>query len=433
MTETKRSGNVFGIRNYRLVFFGSLVSDVGSVLSNFALSFYILEITDNNAFLQGLFLALGSAVLLLVTPFGGVFGDRYNKARIMYLCDYIKGGIMIFATVFMMLFKEKSAHIVILFALTILFNFIGGFFSPASSALLPEIVEPELFQQANSYFTVKSSFNSIFGVVLAGILYAAIPVQVLFIAVGVCYILSGVSEMFVRYEYVPNTEPMSVKLVFSDMKDGLVYLKGQKAIMAFMGAILFINFFFNPIFSNFVPYFIATDVAAAESYVFDKVITPELWMSIFNVLLAACSLIGAVIMSTKQDEGKVGHKIAFRILLMSFAMIAMSIGYQVFVRGGKGLSPFLILICLCSAAIGLDLPAINIPVSTVIMKLVDSKMLSKVMGLINVLSQGLIPVSSVLAGAILQKLGTITLLVSCSAGFTLTAVYMLLNKEVKEI
>lgn len=46
MTETKKSGNVFGIVNYRLVFFESLVSDVGHVLSNFALSFYILEITD---------------------------------------------------------------------------------------------------------------------------------------------------------------------------------------------------------------------------------------------------------------------------------------------------------------------------------------------------------------------------------------------------
>lgn len=30
--------------------------------------------------------------MLVFTPVGGVLGDRFNKAAIMYLCDFLKGG-----------------------------------------------------------------------------------------------------------------------------------------------------------------------------------------------------------------------------------------------------------------------------------------------------------------------------------------------------
>ena len=99
--------NVFSGRNFRLVFLGALVSELGALLYSFAVSFYILEISSNNAFLQGLYLALCGVAMLLFTPIGGVLGDRFNKARIMYVCDYIKGGMIILATIMMFLFREQ--------------------------------------------------------------------------------------------------------------------------------------------------------------------------------------------------------------------------------------------------------------------------------------------------------------------------------------
>ena len=55
MSETPvKPVNVFHNRNYRLVFFGALVSEIGALLYSFAVSFYILKISGNNAFLQGL-------------------------------------------------------------------------------------------------------------------------------------------------------------------------------------------------------------------------------------------------------------------------------------------------------------------------------------------------------------------------------------------
>ena len=425
--------NVFAGRNFRLVFFGALVSELGALLYSFAVSFYILEISGNNAFLQGLYLALCGVAMLLLTPVGGVLGDRFNKARIMYVCDFLKGGMIILATVLMLLFREPDAHIVILFVLGIIGNAVSGVFNPASSALLPRIVDENKLQQANSYFTIKSSLESILGIILAGILYAALPIHTLFFFVGACFLASGVSEMFIRYDHTPTQEQLTLKLALNDMRDGLVYLKTKKAILAMLGAILFINFFFSPITGNFLPYFIKTDLAAAPSYLFHDVLKPELWSSVVSVCFGISSLAGAAILSAAKQPDKCGHKVAVRIALFALVMILWTLCHWYFVDCGVSINAFLISLCAGTLIMGFFISFVNIPVSTAIMRVVDKDMLSKVTSITSISSQGMIPIASVLAGAIIQSLGSTPLLIFCSAGFGITAILILVNKPIREL
>ena len=425
--------NVFVGRNFRLVFFGALVSELGALLYSFAVSFYILEISNNNAFLQGLYLALCGVAMLLLTPVGGVLGDRFNKAKIMYVCDYLKGGMIILATVLMLLFREPDAHIVILFVLGIIGNAVSGVFNPASGALIPRIVEEDKIQQANSYFTIKSSMESILGIILAGILYAALPIYTLFFFVGACFLASGLSEMFIRYDHTPSQEQLSLKLALRDMRDGLVYLKTKKAILALLGAILFINFFFSPITGNFLPYFIKTDLAVAPSYLFHNVLTPELWSSVVSVFFGISSLTGAAILSASKQSEKCGHKVAVRICVLAGLVILWTLSYWYFIECGVSVNAFLISLCVGTMIMGFFISYINIPISTAVMRVVDKDMLSKVNSITSIGSQGMIPIASVLAGAILQSLGSTPLLIFCSVGFTVTAILMLANKPLKEL
>ena len=157
MEQTKKTKNVFCNKNYTLVFLGALVSNIAALFYSFAVSFYILKLTDNNAFLQGLYLAVGGVVFCISSLFGGVISDRYDKAKIMYICDYIKGFIIIgFTLLFMFVFESNSYKVISLFIITIVLNAIAGVFSPASNAIIPEIVEEDSFQQAQSYFSILS-------------------------------------------------------------------------------------------------------------------------------------------------------------------------------------------------------------------------------------------------------------------------------------
>ena len=159
MNDEKKAISVFANRNYRFVFFGALISELGALLYSFAVGFYILEISDNNAFLQGLYLALCGVALLLFTPVGGVLGDRVNKAKIMYVCDFMKGGMIVLATALMMILPSSTAHIAILFILGILGNAVSGVFNPAAGAMLPNIVKPEQLQQANAFFPSRVQWS----------------------------------------------------------------------------------------------------------------------------------------------------------------------------------------------------------------------------------------------------------------------------------
>ena len=429
----QKNENVFSNRNFRLVFLGALVSELGALLYSFAVSFYILEISGNSAFLQGLYLALCGASMLVFTPIGGVMGDRFNKAKIMYLCDYVKGGTILLATALMLVFREPDAHIGILFALGILGNAVSGIFTPAAGALFPHIVKEEQLQQANAYFSVKNSLVNILGVILAGILYAALPVLTLFILVGVCFVASGVSEMLIRYAHQPAPEQLTLKVAVRDMRDGVAYLKTKKAIMAVIGAILFINFFFAPVTGNFIPYFIKTDLASAPSYLLDHVLTPELWSSVFSVCFGVSSLIGAAILSARKQEEKCGYKTAVRLCIIAAFVIALTVCYWQFVDRGAAVNGFLIAFCLGGLAMGFLISFINIPLATAMMRVVDKDKLSKVTSITSIGSQGMIPVASVLAGVILQALGSTALLAFCSLGFSLTAILMLINRQVREI
>ena len=431
--EPRKISNVFSVRNFRLVFFGALVSELGALLYSFAVSFYILEVSGNNAFLQGLYLSLCGVAMLFFTPVGGVLGDRFNKAKIMYVCDYLKGGMIILATALMLLFRRPDAHIVILFILGILGNAVSGVFNPAAGALFPHIVEKEQLQQANAYFTMKSSLESILGIILAGILYAALPIHTLFLLVGICFVASGISEMLIRYDHHPSGDHLTLRLAIRDMADGIRYLKTKRAILALLGSTLFINFFFAPVTGNFLPFFIKTDLTAATSYLWDHVLTPEMWASVFSVCIGISSLLGAAVLSMRAQAEKVGFKTALRLCATAVVMIALTVCYRQLVDRGVSLNAFLAAFCVGSLITGALVSFINIPISTVTMRIVDQDKLSKVSSIISIGSQGMIPIASVLAGVILEALGSTALLTVCSLGFSVTALLLLFNRRVREL
>lgn len=427
--------NVFTNKNFTLTFLGALVSNVAALFYSFAVSFYILKITDNNALLQGLYLAAGGITYCAVTLFGGVISDRFNKAKIMYICDYLKGAIIIgFTFLLMFVIKSTTGQVVALFIVSILLNAIAGIFTPASSALLPQIVEEESFQQAQSYFSILNSFQSIFGILLAGILYSLVPINVLFFVVGGCYILSAISEMFIKYnsDFEKRDEKLTVRAVFNDIGTGFKYIASIKPILALMICILFINFFFAPFSDNFIPYFISTDVASS-SYMFKGSLEPEMWSSFFSVLIGVGSLIMGIVLSSIKQFEKSNHIIRWSLLAVSLVFILLVVFYLLFSQNITNINVFLIAMLIGSFLIGALLVTINVPSTTAMMRIIDKDKFGKVSSVLNIGSQGLIPLSVLLGGVAIAYIGSLGLVSVCAGGFLLISLILFFNKPVREL
>lgn len=423
--------NLFRNKNFALVYFGALVSNIGAMFYSFAVSYYILAITDNDGFLQGLYLALTGFTFVVVSLVGGTLSDRLNKAKIMVTCDFIKGALVIISTIIMLLSGKALVHIIVLFVLGILGNVVSAIFAPASSSILPFIVEEDRLQQANSLFSILSSFQSIVGMILAGMLYSMLKVETLFFIVGGCYICSAISELFIRYPYVKKEGKISLKSTFSDLKEGFVYLGKERAILSLMIVILFVNFFFSPIVDNFFPFFIATDIKG-NPFIFDHLFEAEFWSSIFTVCFGIGSLVAGIVFSSLKPKEKCNRSIKTALFIMSLFILALAFAYYFCIGSGE-LNLFLGVMSVVSIACGALIVFVNVPISTTIQKVVAKDQLGKVNSVITATSQGFIPLACLLAGVILSSFGCTPLLFVCAIGFITATIVLMLNQEVRKI
>ena len=435
MDEPARTKNVFRNKNFTLTFLGALVSNIASLLYSFAVSFYILDITGDNALIQGLYLAVSGVTFCIVTLFGGVISDRFNKAKIMYVCDYLKGGVIIgFTLLLMFLIKDNTWQVVALFVVAVLSNAIAGIFSPASAALLPQIVEEESFQQAQSYFSILNSFQSIVGIILAGVLYTLIPLEVLFFIVGGCYILSAISEMFIRYEgkNEKREEKLTMRGAFGDIKDGFKYLSSIRPLMIMMVCILFINFFFSPVTQNFIPFFIKTDVVGTQ-YLFHESLQPEMWSSFFTMAFGIGSLIMGIVLSVAKQMKKSNVSVRYSLLGVSAVMALFALVYGLFRGNLIAINPLLLSIVGIYFVIGVLIVLINVPSTIAMMRIIEKDKFGKVSSVINIGSQGLTPIAVLLGGVALEYMGSLGLLIICAIGFLIPTLVLFFAPSIREL
>ena len=77
---------------------------------------------------------------------------------------------------------------------------------------------------------------------------------------------------------------------------------------------LCINFFFSPIFSNAIPYFIEFGLGNEPTYLWDRFLTRETWYSITSVAFSVSSILMALYLSTKKTKDTYGKQFKQAIL-----------------------------------------------------------------------------------------------------------------------
>ena len=427
--ESVKKKSIFKNKNFVLTALGAVESNIGAIFYNFFVSFYILSLTNNNSAIQGLYLGITGLFFVLASPIGGVIVDKFNKAKILYVCDFLRSFVILATVVSIMLIDNNTLIIIILFIGGVIGNIIGAIFAPAGSSLIPEIVGVEDLQTANSISGITTALQTIIGTTLVGFLYNALSTNVILFIVSGFYFLSGVTELFIKYDYKKKESQLSLRIVFKDMKDTFSYIKTQRSIFILLCLLIFLNLFFNPIQTNFFSYFCVTDVAS-NNYLLSKICAPEIWQSIFCVALSVASILMSLIFANIKIRNYF-KAIKKGFLIISLAVIVMTISYFVFVRKTANLNVFLVINTIMCLLIGAGVVSINVPIASTLQEKVDITKYGKVMSLIQIGAQGLTPVMTLIAGLILLS-GSEYLLLVLSIGLILTTLIALFSKKLKE-
>jgi predicted MFS family arabinose efflux permease len=137
-----------------------------------ALSFAVLQVTGSAGKL-GLVLACQSAVALLLTLAGGLAGDRFHRGRILSLSLTVR---MTVAAVLAAVLFTGATSLGLLLIMAAAYGCADGFFGPASSALLPEVVPRDQLSRANAVVGGTVSSARIAAPTIAGVIVATLGI-----------------------------------------------------------------------------------------------------------------------------------------------------------------------------------------------------------------------------------------------------------------
>ena len=156
-------------RAIAIIWSGQAVSILATCAATFAVLWYVTTTTDS-AFVLSL---AGVAALLptaLLSPFGGVVADRFNRKHVMIWSDGLAG---LFSLALAVLVALGICDIWILLLLLVVRSAAQAFHSTSLVALMPELVPERDMVRINTLDQALSSISAIAGPVLGIALYTA--------------------------------------------------------------------------------------------------------------------------------------------------------------------------------------------------------------------------------------------------------------------
>lgn len=240
-------------KDFTLVVIGQIISLFGNAAIRFALPLYLLNQTGSSA-LYGTVTACAFIPAILLSPVGGVVADRVNKRNIMVTLDFFTAGVI---TVFSLLMGMADLVLLTTVVLMLLYG-ISGAYQPSVQASIPVLVTPKHSMAANSVVNTISSFASLMGPVLGGILYSTYGLKPVLRVCTACFVLSAVMEIFIK---IPFTAPQSGggiwQMVKGDFAESLRFIRKEKPVIGkALLVVCGINLFLSSMLMVGLPYMV---------------------------------------------------------------------------------------------------------------------------------------------------------------------------------
>src|SRR3989440_11707522 len=169
-------------RNYRLFFWGQLVSLTGTWMQQTAMSWFVYELT-NSKFLLGLVAAIGSAPMMLFSIWGGSLADRHPKRSILLATQTAQMVCAFFLAAGVWAGFATPSFIVVIAALN---GVAMGFDMPARQAFTVEMTSREDLLNAISLNSSIVNGARVIGPSVAGLLIG-------WVGVAMCFFLNGLT------------------------------------------------------------------------------------------------------------------------------------------------------------------------------------------------------------------------------------------------
>ena len=247
-------------RNFRLFWFGQLISLMGTWMQSIGQSWLVLELT-HSAWLLGLVGALQFLPVMLLSLFGGVLADRLPKRRVLL---FTQSFALIQAVILWILVATGSVQLWHVLALAALLGLTNSLDMPTRQAFVVEMVGREDLPNAIALNSSLFNMARIVGPGIGGLIIAWAGVAPLFllnafsfipVIIGLAMIdLSKLHSHSKRVEVRSGTPSTPKQSTFRSLREGLAYVWRTPSILliiAVIGAVSLFGINFNVVLPLF--------------------------------------------------------------------------------------------------------------------------------------------------------------------------------------
>src|SRR5262245_49492711 len=248
MTTQSKPSSLVALRysNYRLLWFGQLVSFSGSMMQNAAILWHVSLLVPENQ--KGI--ALGLVGLVRVLPIiifslvGGVVADAVDRVRLLLITQ---ATMTLSAAVLAYLTFHGLSVVWPLYALTAVTAAASSFDNPARNSLIPNLVPREHLANAISLNTIMFQLASVAGPAIGGILIGTVSVGWVYAYNALSYVAVIGALLLMRDVHARVDHKLRPDVSLKAMCDGLRFTFGMPLIRSTMLLDFFANFFASAI------------------------------------------------------------------------------------------------------------------------------------------------------------------------------------------
>jgi MFS family permease len=391
-------------RNFRIFWFGQLLSLSGTWMQSTAQGWLVLELTDSE-FLLGLVTAASALPVLLFTLYAGVVADRMDKRRIIVAAQ---AAAMLIALSMAVL--TDMGHITFgwILLLVLLLGTANAFEIPTRQSFFVDLVGKQDLTNAIALNSAAFNLTRIIGPAVAGFLIGTVGIAAAFYLNAISYLAVIAGLLLIRLP--PFRRPERNRSVLQNMGEGFGWIRANRlprTLVWLIAASSVLAF----------PYVMLLPVFARDIL---QVGAPGL-----GALLAASgagALAGGIALAAigsrvRRGPLLLGASLSFAVLVAAFA-----------------LSRSFTLSMVLLAAAGFAMILNNATVNALLQSLVPDELRGRVMSVYVFMFLGMAPLGSLQAGALARWIGApLALALGAAALVAVTAVVWWRVPELRDV
>ena len=227
------------MKKFMMIWFGELISCIGSGMTAFALSVYVYQMTGSATYVS-LVTLLAYLPSILLSPIGGVLADRYDRRFMMILGDLFSGLGLIYLFVQIQLGRGGMAPVLIGVTIDSLFV---ALMEPSYKATVTDLLSEEEYAKASGLVQLAGNAKYLISPALAGVLLGFADIRLILLLDIATFVVTILAVMCVRRTLAKPIVQKSSFHMLQELGEGMRFLLSREGILSLVFTMTLLCFF----------------------------------------------------------------------------------------------------------------------------------------------------------------------------------------------